>query len=132
MRRITNILSLSLAAIFIFAFCSTIKSVNNEEIENPVIAETAEVILSVVTTYEPAEYVVSDVIQEPSAEEEKISKEDIELIALVTMAEAEGECEEGKRLVIDTILNRVDSDYFPDTIRDVIYQRNHLGKKSVN
>lgn len=50
------------------------------------------------------------------------SEEDVALIALVTMAEAEGECEEGKRLVIDTILNRVDSEYFPDTIYDVIYQ----------
>jgi len=29
----------------------------------------------------------------------KMSREDVELIALVTMAEAEGECEEGKRLV---------------------------------
>lgn len=51
-----------------------------------------------------------------------LSEEEIELIALVTMAEAEGECEEGKRLVIDTILNRMDSEYFPDTIREVIYQ----------
>ena len=42
----------------------------------------------------------------------KMSREDVELIALVTMAEAEGECEEGKRLVIDTILNRVDSGTF--------------------
>ena len=51
-----------------------------------------------------------------------VSQEEIELIALVTMAEAEGESEDGKRLVIDTILNRVDSIYFPDTITDVIYQ----------
>ena len=51
-----------------------------------------------------------------------ISNEEIELIALVTMAEAEGECEEGKRLVIDTILNRVDSEHFPNTISEVIYQ----------
>lgn len=69
--------------------------------------------------YEPIEVEVDIVIEEPL-----MSKEDIELIALVTMAEAEGECEEGKRLVIDTILNRVDSTYFPDTIHDVIYQRN--------
>lgn len=48
--------------------------------------------------------------------------EEIELIALVTLAEAEGECEEGKRLVIDTILNRIGSSYFPDTVEDVIYQ----------
>lgn len=51
-----------------------------------------------------------------------LSEEDISLIALVTMAEAEGECEKGKRLVIDTILNRMDSEYFPDTAYDVIYQ----------
>lgn len=56
------------------------------------------------------------------AAEETVSEEDISLIALVTMAEAEGECEEGKRLVIDTVLNRVDSVYFPDDIEGVIYQ----------
>lgn len=51
-----------------------------------------------------------------------LTDEEIDLLALVTMAEAEGEPEEGKRLVIDTILNRVDSEYFPDTVHDVIYQ----------
>lgn len=51
-----------------------------------------------------------------------ISEEEIELLALITMAEAEGECEEGKRLVIDTVLNRVDSPYFPNTITEVINQ----------
>lgn len=55
-----------------------------------------------------------------------LSDEEINLIALVTMAEAEGECEEGKRLVIDTILNRVDSEHFPDTVYDVIYQPNQF------
>lgn len=55
-----------------------------------------------------------------------IPDEDIELIALVTMGEAEGECEEGKRLVIDTILNRVDSPYFPNTVREVIWQPNQF------
>lgn len=55
-----------------------------------------------------------------------VSQEEIELLALLTMAEAEGECEEGKRLVIDTVLNRVDSEYFPDTITEVIYQKNQF------
>lgn len=55
-----------------------------------------------------------------------VSEEDIELIALVTMAEAEGEPEEGKRLVIDTILNRVDSEHFPDSVYEVIYQPHHF------
>ncbi len=54
------------------------------------------------------------------------SENDINLIALITMAEAEGESEYGKRLVIDTILNRVDSAYFPDTVYGVIYQPGHF------
>lgn len=53
-----------------------------------------------------------------------VSDADIELIALLTMAEAEGECEEGQRLVIDTVLNRVDNPHFPDNIYDVVYQKN--------
>lgn len=58
--------------------------------------------------------------------ETHISQEDIELIALVTMAESEGECEEGKRMVIDTILNRMDSEHFPNTVSEVIYQPNQF------
>ena len=55
-----------------------------------------------------------------------ISEEEFELLALVAMAEAEDESELGKRLVIDTVLNRVDSPYFPDTITDVIYQKHQF------
>ena len=55
-----------------------------------------------------------------------VSNEDIELLALVTMAEAEGESEEGKRMIIDTILNRVDSERFDNTISEVIYAPNQF------
>lgn len=55
-----------------------------------------------------------------------ISNEEFELLALVTMAEAEDESELGKRLVIDTVLNRVDSPHFPNTITDVIYQKHQF------
>ena len=76
--------------------------------------------------------VVVDVVMAEESEAEQydfiyeVSDEEIELIALLTMAEAEGESEEGQRLVIDTILNRVESDlsYFPDTVYKVIYQKN--------
>lgn len=68
--------------------------------------------------------------EEPEQVEEKwlypISQEEIELIALVTMAEAEGETELGQRLVIDTILNRVDDSRFPDNVTDVIFQPNQF------
>lgn len=72
---------------------------------------------------EPEQPAIEEIVHN---NEEQVSKEDIELLALLTMAEAEGECEEGQRLVIDTVLNRVDSKYFPDTIHDVIYQPTHF------
>ena len=50
-----------------------------------------------------------------------LTEEEIDLIALITMAEAEGESELGQRLVIDTILNRVDHVAFDDTVTGVVY-----------
>ncbi len=48
----------------------------------------------------------------------------IDLLAVCVMAEAEGESELGKRLVIDTILNRAVHPDFPDTIQEVISHPN--------
>lgn len=56
----------------------------------------------------------------------RLSEKEIHLIALVTMAEAEGEPELGQRLVIDTILCRVDSPHFSKTVNDVIYAPNQF------
>ena len=78
---------------------------------------------------EKAPAVEQPVVEEAVAAEPEVpsvSQEEIELIALCVMAEAEGECEYGQRLVIDVILNRVDDPHFPDTICDVIYQKNQF------
>lgn len=92
-----------------------------EELSEPL---TFVEVASKAVVIEPEIVAVANVVTiEP---EPKMSREDIELIALLTMAEAEGECEEGKRLVIDTVLNRVDSDEFPNTVKDVIYQKNQF------
>lgn len=55
-----------------------------------------------------------------------LSMSDIELIALCTMGEAEGEPEMGKRLVIDVILNRIDHPAFPNTAYGVVWQANQF------
>lgn len=100
-----------------------------EDLKQP-IQHTAEIIIEEDFTSSP---VVAIDISEPEEPIEysiptqvtpDISDDEIDLIALVTMAEAEGESELGKRLVIDTILNRMNSElsYFPDTITEVIYQ----------
>lgn len=58
----------------------------------------------------------------PVIEVDKLSQEEVDLISRVVMAEAENEPLEGKLYVVDTILNRVDSKSFPNTVHDVIYQ----------
>ena len=52
-----------------------------------------------------------------------IIDDEVELLAWVMIAEAEGTSEYCQRLVIDTILNRVDSDDFPNTITGVVYEK---------
>lgn len=107
--------------------CATVTPEKNEPI--PVVVESEviyEPINQISISYQPVQETEVTITIEEECEEEILSDEDIELIALVTMAEAEGECEEGKRLVIDTILNRVNSEYFPNTVYDVIYQKSQF------
>lgn len=52
-----------------------------------------------------------------------LNADEIDILAQLTMAEAEGECEEGQRLVIDTVLNRIKSETFPNDLREVIFQK---------
>lgn len=45
---------------------------------------------------------------------------DINLMAHMVQAESGGQCDDGQRLVIDCVLNRMESEYFPDTVSEVI------------
>lgn len=104
--------------IFLMVFVLHLTASTHEEV-NVTLQSTIEA-EPIIISEQPFDETVSAVIE--IEDETILSDEEVELIALVTMAEAEGECEEGKRLVIDTILNRVDSEYFPNTVYEVIYQ----------
>ena len=52
--------------------------------------------------------------------------EEAQMLVTLAMAEAEGEDIIGKALVIMVVLNRVESDSFPDTIEGVIFQKNQF------
>ncbi|WP_340021597.1 cell wall hydrolase [Paenibacillus sp. FSL K6-1096] len=52
-----------------------------------------------------------------------VSEEDLHLLQKIVMAEAEGEPYKGKVAVANVVLNRLRSANFPDTIREVIYQK---------
>ncbi|MED3877673.1 cell wall hydrolase [Priestia megaterium] len=51
-----------------------------------------------------------------------ISESDKDLLARLVQAEAKGEPYAGKVAVATVVLNRVDSDSFPNSIHDVVYQ----------
>ena len=51
-----------------------------------------------------------------------ISDSDLDLLAAIIQCEAGGESREGKVAVGACVLNRMDSESFPDTMEDVIYQ----------
>lgn len=78
------------------------------------------------TTTEKIEATTVKAEPEVKKEPKQHAMDDVELLALVAVAEAEGESDYGKRLVIDTILNRVDSSKFPNTISGVVYQKNQF------
>ena len=114
-------------ASFIFFNNAMQLDVEGYNITKPAYAGVQEVIFENLTI-PPSVAKVDEIIVEAAIEQPEVvlSEEDIQLIALVTMAEAEGESELGKRLVIDTILNRIDSNEFPSDTSGVIYQLNQF------
>lgn len=129
MKKVCRTLVISLVCMIIFMISSeTVNSTGKED----VVIDYEEITSEVSTyEYETEKTEISVLMLDPHeaapeteilSEEQQVTDEEIWLIAWITMGEAEGECEEGKRLVIDTILNRVDHSSFPDTIYDVIYQ----------
>lgn len=52
-----------------------------------------------------------------------LSKEDYEILLRIVEAEAGGEDITGKMLVAGVVMNRVESEKFPDTVKAVVFQR---------
>ena len=75
---------------------------------------------------------VTEIIEEPIIEiqeefvfSKNLSEEDKYLLAKIAMAEAEGESFETKVLIIETVLNRVESKRFPNTVKEVIFEEHN-------
>lgn len=52
-----------------------------------------------------------------------LEEEELEVLQRIVEAEAGNEDEDGKLLVANVVLNRVDSDSFPDTVTEVVFQQ---------
>lgn len=57
----------------------------------------------------------------------ELSQEDYEVLLRIVEAEAGGEDEDGKLLVANVVLNRVNDEAFPDTVKKVVFQRSKSG-----
>jgi hypothetical protein len=59
-----------------------------------------------------------------------VNQRDVELLACVIYQEAgaDAQCDDCRRRVADVVLNRVASEHFPDTIYEVLTQKNQYGR----
>lgn len=55
-----------------------------------------------------------------------ITEEEIEILARLVFLEARNQPEEGQRAVVEVVFNRVLSDEFPDTIKEVVFAKNQF------
>lgn len=63
---------------------------------------------------------------EEKAKAAGISQEEKQILLKIAMAEAEGEGTSGKAYVMRAVLNRVQSEEFPNTIKKVVFQKNQF------
>ena len=57
---------------------------------------------------------------------ERFTEKEKYMLAKIAMAEAEGCSIKAKELVIHTVLSRIESDRFPNTVEEVIFQKNQF------
>lgn len=120
--------------ILIVGFVAKAKSGFEESQETePLIFEEGEV-----TEPEPTEMVSTEPLEptcetveatEPAETVPEVDPESLELLACVIYAEVggDGSCDDCRRMVADVVLNRVESDLFPDTIYEVLTQPGQYG-----
>jgi len=102
-------------------------AVQNEEYTE--VESVAETVVEEITEEEtPAEDIQEEETEEAeeAGEEIELSSDERQVLLRIVQAEA-GTCdEEGKLLVANVILNRMESDEFPDTVREVVYQKSQF------
>lgn len=79
--------------------------------------------LAIVATFTPQQVFAISESQQQINQQKAV---EFDLLCKLVYAEARGESEYGQRLVVDVVLNRVDSDKFPNTIEEVIYEEDQF------
>ena len=116
-----RIVEMIVLASFLACFYSTDINAQSEvkKVEQAYIIDT-----QIVDTHTYLQHTTVEIEQEEIRNE--IMYGEIEMLAQLVESEAGNQDETGKRYVADVVLNRVESKDFPDTIEEVIYQKNQF------
>lgn len=106
------------------------KTVNKNLLKEQIVLEkqtesnTPNICISIDTVVEAKEFDCVETQETETAE--RFTEKEKYMLAKIAMAEAEGCSIKAKELVIRTVLSRIESDKFPNTVEEVIFQKNQF------
>lgn len=106
------------------------KTVNKNLLKEQIVLEkqtesnTPNICISIDTVVEVKEIDCTETQETETAE--RFTEKEKYMLAKIAMAEAEGCRIKAKELVIHTVLSRIESDMFPNTVEEVIFQKNQF------
>ncbi len=98
------------------------QAVRETQAEERILADRESIVMGIASRTSSGQRVV-DCSELQNNNKYQLSQEELEVLLKIVEAEAGCEDEEGKLLVANVILNRLNSPKFPDTIREIVFQR---------
>lgn len=122
--------AMSIAVLSVSGLLTLGKTVNKNLLKEQIVLEkqtesnTPNICISIDTVVEVKEF---DCVETQETETtERFTEKEKYMLAKIAMAEAEGCRIKAKELVIRTVLSRIESDMFPNTVEEVIFQKNQF------
>lgn len=126
----TNIIWVLVISVIVLNAKSVKDDISKQEVSSPKPVETAYIVKTTqkLNKHEPENNAELDSDMQPyySAITNSITEDDREILARIVWLEARGQSFLGQKAVVEVVLNRVLSSEFPNTIYEVIYQKNQF------
>lgn len=122
--------AMSIAVLSVSGLLTLGKTVNKNLLKEQIVLEkqtesnTPNICISIDTVVEVKE--IDCVEAQETETTERFTEKEKYMLAKIAMAEAEGCGIKAKELVIRTVLSRIESDMFPNTVEEVIFQKNQF------
>lgn len=122
--------AMSIAVLSVSGLLTLGKTVNKNLLKEQIVLEkqtesnTPNICISIDTVVEVKEFDCVETQETETAE--RFTEKEKYMLAKIAMTEAEGCRIKAKELVIHTVLSRIKSDMFPNTVEEVIFQKNQF------